>query len=185
MTVGIGKVSAQGSSEDGLSDDGLSGDGLPEESLSDEQAMALALKNAVRAAQAGDVPVGAVLLDNRGRLISQGYNQRQARADPLSHAEIEALRAAGQVKGDWNLAGCSLIVTMEPCPMCAGAAVSVHLGRIVFGAWDPKMGACGSVWDIPRDPHVGSQPEVVGGILRQDCSRLLSHFFQKTRSQNE
>ena len=102
-------------------------------------------------------------------------------ADPLAHAEVVAMRAAAHRLGGWNLADCTLIVTLEPCPMCAGACVQTHIGRIVFGAWDAKLGACGSVWDIPRDPHIGHVPEVVGGVREADCARLLADFFAARR----
>lgn len=128
-----------------------------------------------------DVPVGAVVLDRHDRVIARGYNRRDANGDILAHAEIEAMRSAAARTYNWNLQDCTLVVTLEPCPMCAGAAVMSHIGRIVFGAWDAKMGACGSVWDIPRDPHVGSKPEVIGGVLEHECSELLTSFFRDRR----
>ncbi|AKV55814.1 cytosine/adenosine deaminase [Bifidobacterium actinocoloniiforme DSM 22766] len=136
-----------------------------------------ALREAALAQAAGDVPVGAVVLGPDGSVLSRGHNLRQAQGDPLAHAEVEALRAAGS----WNLSDCTLVVTLEPCPMCAGAALAAHVGRIVFGAWDPKMGACGSVWDLPRDPHVGARPEVVGGVEEAACTALLAGFFAARR----
>ncbi|BDR53980.1 tRNA-specific adenosine deaminase [Bombiscardovia apis] len=137
-----------------------------------------ALAQAALAAAEGDVPVGAVIVGPDGfQLVSQGYNRRQVQHDPLAHAEVEALRAAGS----WNLADCTLVVTLEPCPMCAGAALASHVGRIVFGAWDPKLGACGSVWDLPRDPHIGAQPEVVGGVEEVRCAAILQDFFDSRR----
>ncbi|WP_236632682.1 nucleoside deaminase [Bifidobacterium xylocopae] len=137
-----------------------------------------ALAEAALAGKAGDVPVGAVILGPHGHTpVSRGRNRRQARGDALAHAEVEALRAAGS----WNLEACTLVVTLEPCPMCAGAALASHVGRIVFGAWDPKLGACGSVWDLPRDPHIGASPEVVGGIEEERCAAVLSGFFAKRR----
>ncbi len=129
-----------------------------------------------------DIPVGAVVIDSQAEVVSRETNCREAHNDPFSHAEIEAMRSAAENMGTWNLSGCTLVVTLEPCPMCAGAAVSAHIGRIVFGAWDPKMGACGSVWDIPRDPHVGAKPEVIGGVREEECSALLKVFFQKHRA---
>ena len=127
-----------------------------------DEAMCEAIALGERAGKQGDVPVGAVVLDERGTVIGRGRNRREAGHDPLAHAEIEAMREAAQARGDWNLADCTLVVTLEPCPMCAGACIQTHIGRIVFGAWDAKLGACGSIWDIPRDPHVGHVPQVVG-----------------------
>lgn len=181
------------------------------EVMSIDEAMKRALALAGEAAGAGDVPVGAVVLDAQGCLIGEGYNTREAEGDPLAHAEIVAMRqAAGQVgihtvapsvpaaaqlaaqashqpsyqpsTRAWNLADCTLVVTLEPCPMCAGACVATHIGRIVFGAWDSKLGACGSVWDIPRDPHIGHSPEVFGGIMHEECSAALADFFAARRS---
>lgn len=166
-----------------------------------DKGMTEALALAGQAGRAGEVPVGAVVLDASGVCIGRGRNRRET-DDPLAHAEIEAIRQAsrvvrvrsvgngGAVAGGaatgraslWNLAGCTLIVTLEPCPMCAGAVVQTHMDRVVFGAWDEKLGACGSVWDIPRDPHIGHHPEVVGGLRADECSVLLSEFFRGRRS---
>lgn len=143
--------------------------------------MGEAIALARRAAQAGDVPVGALVLDEHGAVIGCGYNTREAAGDPLAHAEIIAMREAAQTRGDWNLADCTLVVTLEPCPMCAGACLQTRIGRIVFGAWDAKLGACGSVWDIPRDPHVGHTPEVHGGVREEECAALLAAFFAARR----
>ncbi|NEG78581.1 nucleoside deaminase [Bifidobacterium avesanii] len=149
--------------------------------MTNAEAMRDALELAARAAHAGDVPVGALVLDASGAVIGRGFNTREAHGDPLAHAEIIAMREAAQSRGDWNLADCTLVVTLEPCPMCAGACMQTHVGRIVFGAWDAKLGACGSVWDIPRDPHVGHAPEVYGGVLESDCARVLAEFFAARR----
>lgn len=154
------------------------------------EAMNEAIALARQAAQAGDVPVGAVVLDADGTIIGRGYNTREAHGDPLAHAEIVAMREAAQSRGDqgtqgkqgWNLEDCTLVVTLEPCPMCAGACVQTHIGSIVFGAWDAKLGACGSVWDIPRDPHIGHAPTVQGGVEEQQCAALLTDFFAAQRS---
>lgn len=132
-------------------------------------------------APSGDVPVGAVVLDARGEVIGRGCNLRERDADPLAHAEIVAMRDAAAVRGNWNLADCTLVVTLEPCPMCAGACLQTRIGRIVFGGWDAKLGACGSVWDIPRDPHVGHEPEVYGGVCERECTALLAEFFRDRR----
>ncbi len=147
------------------------------------EAMREALEEARLAGQAGDVPVGAVVLDADGRIIGRGHNLRERDGDPLAHAEVEAMKAAAAKRNDWNLADCTLVVTLEPCPMCAGACLQTRIGRIVFGAWDPKLGACGSVWDIPRDPHIGHAPEVYGGVSEQECTQLLTDFFSARRSQ--
>lgn len=143
--------------------------------------MRQALDLARQAAAAGDVPVGALVLDRDGRVIGRGRNAREADGDPLSHAEIIAMREAATALGTWNLADCALVVTLEPCPMCAGACIQTHIGAIVFGAWDAKLGACGSVWDIPRDPHIGHAPQVHGGIAETDCAAILSEFFADRR----
>ena len=145
-------------------------------------AMDRALALAEIAASCGDVPCGAVVVDDSGRIIGEGFNERTRNADPLAHAEVVALRQAAANLGKWNLEECTLVVNLEPCPMCAGAAVMSHVGRIVFGAWDNKMGACGSVWDIPRDPHVGFFPEVIGGVREGESAELLRRFFAKRRS---
>jgi tRNA(adenine34) deaminase len=193
------------------------------------QAMREALLLGRQAAEEGEVPVGALVVDAEGRVLGRGRNRREAAGDPLAHAEVEAMRAAAQAMRErrkrqrgtlrdddnaaadpavrshtddasmpfmppvpaaagaaerhtpWNLADCTLVVTLEPCPMCAGAALQAHVGRIVFGAWDAKLGACGSVWDIPRDPHIGSHPEVVGGVEEEACMALLRDFFRTRR----
>lgn len=147
--------------------------------MNDDKAMRCALDLARRAAEHGDVPVGAVVLDAQGHIAGEGWNTREIDGDPLAHAEIAAMREAAE--HGWNLADCTLVVTLEPCPMCAGACVQTHIGRIVFGAWDAKLGACGSVWDIPRDPHVGSMPEVYGGVMERECAQVLSDFFAARR----
>ena len=129
----------------------------------------------------GDVPVGAVIVDSSGKMVASRHNQKEARHDVSSHAEIEAIRAAGQNLGDWRLENCTLVVTLEPCVMCAGAIVAARIPRVVFGAWDPKVGAAGSLYDILRDTRFGSPIEVVGGVLEQECSALLGDFFASRR----
>lgn len=141
----------------------------------------LAIDLARDAAADGEVPVGAVVLDKDGQVIGGGRNRREGHIDPLAHAEVMAMRQAALALGTWNLSECTLLVTLEPCPMCAGACLQTHIGRIVFGAWDAKLGACGSIWDIPRDPHVGHVPEVVGGVLESECARILTDFFTDRR----
>lgn len=143
--------------------------------------MRLALAEAGRVAGSGDVPIGAVVVDADGELVGRGRNVREALADPTGHAEVVALREAGAARHTWRLAGCTLVVTLEPCAMCAGAAVLSRVDRVVFGAWDPKAGACGSVWDLPRDRRALHRAEVVGGVLEQECAELLLGFFGERR----
>lgn len=152
------------------------------DSMTNDEAMGRALALAQQAAAEGDVPVGAVVLDAEGCVIGEGRNRREDNGDPLAHAEVLAMRqAAAEARRAWNLADCTLVVTLEPCPMCAGACLQTHIGRIVFGAWDAKLGACGSVWDIPRDPHIGHSPEVIGGVREKECAALLREFFASRR----
>jgi tRNA(adenine34) deaminase len=129
-----------------------------------------------------DVPVGAVVLDRSGSVIARGRNRREATGDPTAHAEIEAIRAAGQAAGGWHLDGCTLVVTLEPCTMCAGAVVLARLARLVYGAADPKAGAAGSLWDVLRDRRLGHMPEVIGGVLDEECGALLRAFFAARRT---
>jgi tRNA(adenine34) deaminase len=140
-----------------------------------------ALTLAERAAQAGDVPVGAVVVSGSGELLGEGWNQRERDGDPSAHAEVVAIRAAAARLGSWRLAGCALVVTMEPCPMCAGAAMLARVDRVVLGAWDPKLGACGSVWDVLRDRRATHRAEVVGGVLEQECGDVVRRFFDGHR----
>ncbi|WP_239512306.1 nucleoside deaminase [Bifidobacterium sp. SMB2] len=149
--------------------------------IRDRRMMDEALALAAEAAEHGDVPVGAVVVDASGAVIGRGRNRREEGGDPLAHAEVEAMREAALARGSWNLSDCTLVVTLEPCPMCAGAVLTAHVGRVVFGAWDAKLGACGSVWDVPRDPHVGSMPEVVGDVREPECRALLADFFAGKR----
>lgn len=129
-----------------------------------------------------DVPVGALVLAADGALLATGVNERELRHDPTAHAEIVALRAAAQKIGDWRLPGATLVVTLEPCAMCAGAAVLARVARIVFGAYDPKAGAAGSLWDLPRDRRLNHRPEVVGGVLADECGLALQRFFGPHRA---
>lgn len=144
-------------------------------------AMRQALKVAPLAATSGDVPVGALVLDAKGEVLAQGCNTRERDADPVGHAEINALRAAARWSGTWNLSGCTLVVTLEPCLACAGAALLARMSRIVFGAWDEKFGACGSVWDVTRDAGSPVHPEVVAGVLETECAQILTAFFKQQR----
>lgn len=137
----------------------------------------------VVAAQAGDdVPIGAVVVGPSGEVLATAHNAREALGDPTAHAEIMALRAAARKHGDgWRLTGCTLAVTVEPCTMCAGALVLSRVSRVVFGAWEPKTGAVGSLWDVVRDRRLTHRPEVVGGVLEEDCAALLDDFFATRR----
>jgi tRNA(adenine34) deaminase len=143
--------------------------------------MGLALEQAALAVASGDVPVGAVVVDAAGVPIGVGVNRREADRDPTAHAEVLALRAAGRQQGAWRLDGCTLVVTLEPCLMCAGALVLARVERLVFGAWDPKAGAAGSMWDVPRDRAVNHRFEVVPEVRAEECSGLLRAFFEARR----
>jgi len=143
-------------------------------------AMDLALDEAGDAGEAGDVPVGAVVLVD-GEVVARAGNQREQRADPTAHAEVLALRAAAQERGGWRLDGCTLVVTLEPCVMCAGALVAARVDRLVLGAWDPKAGATGSVWDMVRDQRALHAVEVVTGVRAQECADVLRAFFDARR----
>jgi tRNA(adenine34) deaminase len=143
--------------------------------------MGLALAQAGLASATGDVPVGAVVLSADSELLGAGVNRREADGDPTAHAEMLALRAAARARGQWRLDGCTLVVTLEPCVMCAGAIVLSRVERLVFGAWDPKAGAAGSVWDLARDRRANHRVEVVGGIREQECTGLLLDFFADRR----
>ncbi len=144
--------------------------------------MRLALDEAREAVSTGDVPIGAVVLDPSGEVVARGRNVREAEGDPTGHAEVVALRAAARALGEWRLTGCTLVVTLEPCTMCAGAAVLARVGRIVFGAYDDKAGAVGSLWDVVRDRRLNHRPEVVGGVLAAESTALLDAFFAEQRS---
>ena len=145
----------------------------------DDWAMRLALKEAAQAAAEGEVPIGAVLMQG-DTVLAMAHNRREALDDVTSHAEIEALRLAGKRKGDWRLRDCTLYVTLEPCPMCAGALMAARVGRIVFGAKDAVAGAMGSVLNLPRFP-LGASPKVESGVLEEACRTLLRDFFQSRR----
>ncbi len=130
----------------------------------------------------GEVPVGAIILDPAGAPLARAHNQRESDADPTAHAEIVAIRAAGRALGSWHLDGCTLVVTLEPCTMCAGAVVAARIARVVYGAADPKAGAAGSLWDVLRDRRLNHRAEVVGGILAEECGALLQEFFAQRRA---
>ena len=143
--------------------------------------MRLAVAQARVAESVGDVPVGAVVVDGPGSVIGEGHNERESVNDPTAHAEILAIRQAARSRGSWRLDDCSLVVTLEPCTMCAGAAVLARLSRVVYGAADPKAGAVGSVWDVVRDRRLNHRPEVVAGVLEDECGEMLSGWFERRR----
>ena len=157
-------------------------------SRSFEPAMRLALAEAAGATGPGaaeggpaDIPVGAVILDEAGTVIARARNRRELDRDPTAHAEIATIRRAAEVLGSWRLTGLTLVVTLEPCTMCAGAVTAARLARVVYGAEDPKAGAAGSLWDVLRDPRLNHQPEVIGGVLAGECGALLRDFFAARR----
>ncbi|MEV0441014.1 tRNA adenosine(34) deaminase TadA [Streptomyces spectabilis] len=141
--------------------------------------MRLALDEAALAVRGGDVPVGAVVLAPDGEtVLARAHNEREAVGDPTAHAEVLALRRAAAALGSWRLPGCTLVVTLEPCVMCAGALVQSRVDRVVYGARDEKAGAAGSLWDLVRDRRLNHRPEVVEGVLADDCATLLTAFFR-------
>ncbi len=140
-----------------------------------------ALAEARLAVTAGDVPVGAVVLDEQGAVVGRGHNTREVTGDPSAHAEVVALRQAGQARGSWRLDGCTLVVTLEPCTMCAGALVAARVDRVVFAADDPKAGAVGSLWDVVRDRRLNHRPEVMRGVGAGAASQMLREFFESQR----
>ncbi|WP_330289515.1 tRNA adenosine(34) deaminase TadA [Streptomyces sp. NBC_00576] len=144
--------------------------------------MRLALAEAGRAVPGGDVPVGAVVLAADGTtVLATGHNEREATGDPTAHAEVLAIRRAAKDLGEWRLSGCTLVVTLEPCTMCAGALVQSRVDRVVYGARDEKAGAAGSLWDVVRDRRLNHRPEVIAGVLADDCARILTDFFRHDR----
>ena len=145
--------------------------------------MLQALDLARTAADSDDVPVGAIVVDAEGAVIGRGRNTRERDADPTGHAEIVAIREAARARGEWRLEGCTLVVTLEPCTMCAGAIVASRLERLVFGAFDEKAGAVGSLWDLVRDRRLNHRPEVVSGVLADESSILLRQFFERHRTE--
>ena len=144
-----------------------------------ETIMHLALEEARRSGS--DVPVGAVIISSEGEVIASGHNEKEAKHDASSHAEIEAIRAAGERLGDWRLESTTLIVTLEPCVMCAGAIVAARIERVVFAAWDTRAGAAGSIFDILRDSRLGKPVEVLGGVLEHESTALIEGFFRGRR----
>lgn len=158
---------------------GENGGVLPTES--DQELMREALRLAAWCVPHGDVPVGAVVAAADGRIIGRGRNQREELGDPTAHAEVMAIRQAAAELGGWRLDGCTLVVTLEPCTMCAGAAIGARVARIVFGADEPKTGAVGSLWDVARDRRLLHQCEVVRGVLAAESVALLTEFFEERR----
>src|SRR4051794_33309383 len=148
--------------------------------MTDDEAMAMALAEAERAPEHGDVPVGAVVVVD-GEVVASRHNERERKGDPTAHAELLALRDAAHARQDWRLLDATLVVTLEPCPMCAGAAVAARLRRLVFGAADPRAGACGSLYNLCADPRLNHEVEVTAGVRREQASDLLSTFFASQR----
>lgn len=138
-----------------------------------------AIREAQHAHKNEEIPVGAIVVSEAGEIIGRGYNRREADNDPVAHAEVVALREAAQRLHNWRLDGCTLVVTLEPCAMCAGAIAQSRIGKLIFGAWDEKAGAVGSVWDVLRDPRSIYKVEVHGGVLERECAELLSTFFNR------
>lgn len=149
--------------------------------MDDLAAMRLALDEAREALAHGDVPVGAVVLSPAGDVVGRGHNQREVTSDPTAHAEVLALREAASAAGSWRLDGHTLVVTLEPCAMCAGAVLASRIPRLVIGAWDERAGATGSRWDLVRDARLGAKVEVVAGVLEEEASALLRDFFDARR----
>ena len=147
--------------------------------MTNEELMRLAIAEAACAQE--DVPVGALVLDPSGEVIASCHNQKEIDHDPTAHAEILAIRAAAEALGSWRLDGCKLVVTLEPCVMCAGAIVAARVSEVVFGSFDERVGAGGSLYEILRDPRLGSQVKVTGGVLEAECAELLTGFFESRR----
>ncbi len=143
--------------------------------------MRAALDCAHEALESDDVPVGAIVLDEAGNIVGSGFNRREADHDPTAHAEIVSIREAAEVTGSWRLDGHTLVVTLEPCAMCAGAIAQSRIKTVVFGAWDEKAGAVGSVWDVLRDPRAPFRVEVISGVREEECAQLLNEFFTSRR----
>ncbi|GAA4594499.1 nucleoside deaminase [Actinoplanes octamycinicus] len=163
----------------GLRGGGLRGGGLRGGVIRRER-HELWMRRALSAASASpeDVPVGAIILGPDGTELAAAGNERELTGDPTAHAEVLALRRAAAARGEWRLDGCTLVVTLEPCTMCAGALVLARIATVVFGAWEPKTGAVGSLWDVVRDPRLNHRPEVYGGVLETECAQLMRNFFR-------
>lgn len=151
-----------------------------DEPVNQDEAMTIALEQArFSSAASGDVPVGAVVLDSKGRMVGIGSNRRELLGDPVGHAEIVAIKSASRAMGNWRLDGCTLVVTLEPCAMCAGAIQQSRIAKVIFAAWDEKAGAAGSVIDLLRDPRALHKVEVVAGFRESESVALLKNFFQR------
>jgi tRNA(adenine34) deaminase len=148
--------------------------------MENERFIKAALKQAAVAAKKGEVPVGAVVVLD-GRVVARAHNQRESKADPTAHAEMIALRRAANRLGGWRLGGCTLYVTLEPCPMCAGAMINARLDAVVFGAYDPKAGCCGTLYDLGSDSRFNHRVKVTGGVMEAACAKMLSDFFRDRR----
>ncbi len=152
----------------------------------DDAMMVRALELARRAAELGEAPVGAVVFETaRGRILGEGFNRREMDKDPLGHAELLAIAGAAKAVGDWRLNACTLVVTLEPCPMCAGAIVNARVGRVVYGAEDPKAGACRSLFTLTTDPRLNHRVELIGGVRAAECGAVLTAFFRARRAEGE
>lgn len=143
--------------------------------------MRMAIERAREAGAAGDIPIGAVVVDSRGEVIASGFNSREVDSDPTAHAEILALRSAGKLLNSWRLTDCTIYVTLEPCPMCAGAITMSRISRLVFGAWNDEYGASGSRWDLVRDQRLNHQVEVIPAIMENECASLIQEFLAEKR----
>ena len=146
--------------------------------------MRAALEVAQNARSSGDVPVGALIVNAAGEIVSTGHNERELHNDPTAHAEIVAIRRATEIIGEWRLENHTIVVTLEPCPMCAGAIAQSRISTVIFGAWDEKAGAVGSVWDLLRDPRSLNKVQVRAGVLAEDCAALLKEFIQEVRKKD-
>ena len=151
--------------------------------VSNEELMRQALDIARSALASNDVPIGALVLNSNGEVISTGANRREVDNDPSAHAEVVAMREAGRKLNNWRLDGCTVVVTLEPCAMCAGAIAQSRVKTLIFGAWDEKAGAVGSIWDVLRDPRSPHRTEVISGILEKECADILAQFFKTQRDQ--
>jgi tRNA(adenine34) deaminase len=150
--------------------------------VTDHELMELALAQAALASAHGDIPIGAVIVDGTGTLLAAAHNERESRQDPTAHAEILAIREAARTRGTWRLDGCTIAITMEPCPMCAGAISQSRLDHVVFGAWNEEYGAAGSHWDLLRDRRVAHRPQVLGGVMADTCGTLVREFLGSMRT---
>ena len=152
--------------------------------MNDQELMRAALEVAQNASASGDVPVGALIVNAAGEIVATGHNERELHNDPTAHAEIVAIRRATEIIGEWRLENHTIVVTLEPCPMCAGAIAQSRISTVIFGAWDEKAGAVGSVWDLLRDPRSLNKVQVRAGVLADDCAAVLKEFIQEVRKKD-